>query len=276
MVQQAIGLDVTAQQTQGLLPHQREQALTLHHAAAQNDLFGADGDDQVLAHLGQIMGLDLENGMIVRQLPCVALHPRADGGAGGKAFQTAVMIGAYAVGNGVLGMGTEQHMPHLGVQQTVDGMAAHHHAAADAGADSHIDHIAAALGRAHFQLGQRSGVHVGVDGGGNVLSLQQLRQQGVILPFQLGGGGDVAVGGGIRVRVQRAEAAYAQRVDLPAVEKLLHGRHGHRRFFGGDGHSFQFLAGLVKGGQHHFGAAGFQCADGHVRSFFPDDEREAI
>ncbi len=122
----------------------------------------------------------------------------------------------------------------------------------------------------HVQLGQRGGVHVGVDGGGNIPAMKQLGQQGIILPFQLGRGGDIAVGGGIRVQIQRAEAAHAQRVDVPTVKKSLHGRHRYRRFLGGDGHSFQFLAGLVKGGQHHFGAAGFQCANRHERSFFPE------
>ena len=148
----------------------------------------------------------------------------------------------------------------LRVQHTVVGLAANDDAHAHAGAHGDVDAVFHIPGAAPGSFSQGGGVHIGVKAHGNTQCFFKLRHNGVVLPGQLRGGGDIAVGPASFFQVHRAEAADAQGTDSLAPEEIDHGPHGFRRGAGGDADPLQDIAVFVADGTDHFGSAGLQRA----------------
>src|SRR6185437_676128 len=95
----------------------------------------------------------------------------------------------------------------------------------DARADGDVGEIAKSLPRSPLQLGQRRTVHVGVETGWNVQ--RPLEPPGHVgaSPSRLRRGRDRAVGDRSRIKIDRSEAADAERQDLlhtaPVKERLF-------------------------------------------------------
>ena len=77
--------------------------------------------------------------------------PRApallDGGARGQALET-VAVEAAGAGEVVILSARQDHVSHLQMHETVDGLAPHDRTTPDAGADSEVDEIVETAGRA--------------------------------------------------------------------------------------------------------------------------------
>ena len=173
------------------------------------------------------------------------------------------MIGAYAFGHGIAGHNGHELMPKLRVHQPVHGLAVQHHTAANPRAHGDIYAAAQALGRAQSLLGNGRAVHVGVQLHRHAQGFPEGAHNGVVPPGQLGGGGDITIGGRIRPEVQGPKAADAQGSDVPLPEKVDHAGHGFRRGQGGHAHPLQHGAIFIHQAEHHFRAACFQCAKVH-------------
>ena len=161
---------------------------------------------------------------------------------------------------GSWGWGLDDDMPRLRVDQPVDQLAVHDDAPAHAGAHGDIDQVVHILACAHLELGQRRRAHVGIDEGGHLEGLPQVGRKGTVLPARLGRGGDIAIGGRIRVQIQGTKPGDAQgfNVLVPKIrrdtrQRLIGRQRGHYR-------PVQDMALLVAYRAHHLGAARLQSA----------------
>ena len=117
----------------------REQVQLVHHAAAKHDLLGRKGDDGGNTHLRQVFRLHVPGDVIDGQRFGGHPPPLFNGRTAGHALQAAIVVGAKALGRGIAGIRSKQHMAHLGVHQPVQQLAFDVSAAAHTGADGVVD-----------------------------------------------------------------------------------------------------------------------------------------
>ena len=228
--------------------------------AAESEGFSLQDHDVVADGLAQIEGLhvpDLGHIGQLNTLPAPALLQR---GTCCQTLQAIVVEGAVAMLQGVMGMAGQQDVTALGMDHAVVGLAVDDDANTDAGANGDVDAVLHVLGAAPGSFAKSGSVDVGVEAHGNSQSLLKLSDNGIVVPGQLGGRGDITISRRIAVQVHRAKAANAQGADALIAEERDHFRHGFRRCAGGDTYALNNVAVFVTDGADHLGAAGFQGA----------------
>ena len=100
-------------------------------------------------------------------------------------------------------------VPHLGVDKAMQELPIHHDSSADAGADGQIDEGIQPLGRAPAPLPQRRAVHVGIKADRHAQHPGHRPGEVGVGPARLGRGGDIAVGWGLGIGVQRPKGGNA-------------------------------------------------------------------
>ena len=154
-------------------------------------------------------------------------------------------------------MGVQQHMPQFRMQHAMEQFSAAHDAAADAGADGDVDDVFQTLGRSIGDFSEQGSVHIGIKTDGDLQRLPKSADDIVVGPARFRCCGDIAVSGGSRIQIQRAEAGDAQSCDLLILEIVNDLRDRFFRKSCGNGDLLQDLSVFIADSTHHFGAAGF-------------------
>ena len=125
---------------------------------------------------------------------------------------------------------------------------------AHAGADREIDHVFDAPGDAEGGLAGDGTVHVRVKADGYA-QIREISHDIAVLPRELRGCRNVAVGRRVLLEIQRPETGNAQAVDLMILKEFMHRRQGLRRCQRRCGHSLVNVSILIADRADHLGSA---------------------
>ena len=252
--------EVAVQQSTGLFADHREEECLLHDAAAQDDFLRREGAHGVRAELRQVFALQRPGRVLRRELVSGNAPAFLDRRPGGHALQARSVVGAVSFRHRVIRTDQDFYVPDFRMDQPVHRLAVDDQAAANAGADRHIETTVEPPRSAEPCFRQCRSVDVRVKADGHLQRLPERREQRIIAPGQLRRGGDIAKGRGSGVEIERAERPDAQRGEGKAPEIFRHPRHRFRRGQGRIHRTIRQCAVFVKDRQHHLGAASFQSA----------------
>ncbi len=93
----------------------------------------------------------------------------------------------------------------------MNGLAFDHHSTADARSHGHVDTILNILRGAPLCFGKRRGIDIGLKCDRDGQFLRKRRNQVTVAPGGFGGRGDIAIGGGRRIEINRAKTGEPER-----------------------------------------------------------------
>ena len=158
-------------------------------------------------------------------------------------------------------MASQQHMSRLRMNQPVEQAAVDIDTHPHAGAYRDVDGALGTLGRAPGHLPQNGAVYVRIEAHRHIQRIFQRSYHIAVFPSLLGSLGDISIGFGILVQIQRTEASHSQSLYVPPLKVIDQIPKCLFRLSGGEGNPVHDFSALVPYGAYHFGAAGLDSSN---------------
>ena len=162
-----INIEVVPIQQYQLLTHLVAKAERVEHASTKNDRVGCHGHGEVVNDLGNVVSFEspphIADGNVLTALP----RPRTQSGSTGEALG-AVVVRGTDTREMITFETADIHVTHFSWLSRGDDGSVLHHTRPDTGADGEIRDGGKVVRDAPGGLGERGGVHVGIQKNGNV------------------------------------------------------------------------------------------------------------